>query len=166
MTGKSLRESALFPIMGEHIGAYNKFVFMNGHGEIAFANDDSGARHGGMWYSNHSYRPKVAHKDMSGPFTPSADWWDDYRYCEYCGKDLDTQEEREEGLCFSCAAFNDDDLGYDDKCGGCDCVLADAVHRAVGWCDECGRYVYGDKWDAELNQCEAELEKAHDEQAY
>lgn len=154
MTAKSLRESALFLLMGEHIGTYNKFVFMNGRGEVAFANEESGLWAGGVWYSNNTYRPKTA-TGWKKPFTSPAKGWDDYHYCEYCGKDLDTPEEREEGICFACGEF--EEYGY-EECGGCDCVLSDAAHRLAGWCDDCGREIYGrdGEWDTRINECAAE----------
>ena len=172
LTAKSLRESALFLLMGEHIGTYNKFVFLNGRGEVAFANEKSGIWHGGIWYSNNTYRPKFVYlpkgkpgAGQAGQAAQEANWWDDYKYCEYCGKDLDTPDEREEGLCFACADYAG--YGY-DECGGCDCVLADAAHRLAGWCDDCGKEVYGGaEWEIKLDECTAEaavMEDVNDRQ--
>lgn len=166
MNGNSIREEALFLVMGEQIGSYNKFVFMNGRGEVAFANEDSGLWADGVWYSNTTFRPKAVTASKSkkkGTTIPETTRWTEYNYCEYCGKDLDSPNERAEGLCFS--YLGHDVYGF-DRCGGCDCVLADSTHKLAGWCDDCGSYVYGDEWDAKLDEYraeEAEMEGTFDE---
>lgn len=148
MSGLSLHEKTLFKIMGKHIGTHNKFVFMNGKGKVAFANEKSGVWDRGVWYSNTSYTPRITVGDYK-----TSDWWNDYHYCEFCGKDLDTPEERTEGLCFSCLDY--DSSGY-EECGGCRSVLTDAVHKVAGWCDACGKEMYGDTWADKLDECAAE----------
>lgn len=158
MTANTLHDVTLFPIMGGHIGKYNKFVFMNGVGKVAFANEKSGLWDNGIWFSNEAYKPKVLKKKGkkgAAEKLPAFDWWANYRYCEYCGKDLDTPEELEEGLCFSCMAFEGEPY---EECGGCDCALTDAAHRLAGWCDKCGPEVYGAEWAKKLAECQEQCD--------
>lgn len=155
MRSKSLRDELLFRIMGDQIGSWNKFVFMNGQGEVAFANEDSGLWDGGIWYSNSTYKPAVAKPSSGFPFQRKGK----YQCCEYCGKDLDTPEEREEGICYSCLDYYDWEY---EECGGCECKLTDEPHRLAGYCDDCGRSIYGVEWDTKLEQYQYEADGPED----
>lgn len=140
-TGRWIRYDRVFDAIGKHIGKANKFLFMNGAGQVAFCNEEQGIWDGGLWFSNATYKPRTyVYRSWNGK-----DWYDYYNYCEFCGKELDTEEEREEGLCFACLEYADslDGVQY---CGGCDAPLVTAATREYGWCGTCGHEIYGKEW--------------------
>lgn len=97
--------------IGDHIGTGNKFVFMNGYGHAAIANESAGVWAGNVWYSNTSFKPRFS----SNYFFDEACEGD---YCEYCGKALDDTDEKMIGLCWACAEAEEwNDLSIDDGDG-------------------------------------------------
>lgn len=149
-------EDSLFQLIGDHIGLYNKFVFMNGAGDVAFANEACGVWDNGVWYSNAGYLPKftVFPKGGYGKLSDDSDWWDVWRNCEFCGKELDSPEEQAEGLCHCCMAHEEEQYG---ECGGCYKSLVTPAHERMGWCDSCGEEIYGQDWFTMLANMEEEV---------
>lgn len=83
--------------IGQHIGASNKFGFMNQHGEVFIVNRTSGVEYEGVWFSNtyawtpwkHGYEKEPApykHPYATGSNKPygsawdNAEDWEDYGY--------------------------------------------------------------------------------------
>ena len=149
LTGKSLRNVKLFRAIGRHIGAGNKFVFMNGAGDVTLCNEDQGVWKDGLWYSNSSFLPR-------NPFVFLADG----AFCEYCGKILNTAEEFVENVCLDCLDYFEADYA---ECGGCHRMLPTGSYRAVGWCDDCGYEIYGRKWPQILREAANESRKCYPE---
>lgn len=140
LTGNSLRNAKLLRRIGHHIGAGNKFVFMNGAGKTVICNEDQGVWKDGLWFSNHSFLPRFGF-----PFPFRNDGW----ACEYCGNLLETPEELAEGACRECLAYFEPDYV---ECGGCHDVLLTHSHKTAGWCDECGFEIYGRDWPDMLSE--------------
>ena len=152
MTGKSLHNLPAFIAMGEHIGKFNKFVFMNGKGRIAFANESSGVwdESTGCWFSNNTY------KSLSySAWFNNYDLYDDTAYCEACGLELPDDDEKAAGLCRDCLAYE----GNYAFCGGCDRLLVDPAHELLGWCDVCGEEIYGGTWPEHVRDARETADK-------
>lgn len=154
MAGHSLHNNKRFNKIAKHIGKYNKFVFMNGQGKTVICNESEGLWDAGVWYSNTSFLA------VKPAFGMSAWDLDDFHFCEYYGKELDTQEERTEGACFDCLDYywpNE----Y-QECGGCQRALVSNAHKLAGWCDDCGVEVYGKEWPEKLREAAACVGAIHE----
>ena len=145
LVGQSLRNAKLFRMIGQHIGAGNKFVFMNGVGKVVICNEKQGIWKDGLWFSNYSFLPRRAN-----PFFVDAGW-----FCEYCGKNLETEEEAVEGACRECLDYFETGP---TQCSGCHEVLQSHAHRELGWCDDCGFEIYGRNWANMLRHAVAPYE--------
>ena len=60
LTGQSLPNAKLFGMIERHIDSGNKFVFMNGRGDVAICNEQQGIWKDGIWFSNYSFRTRWA----------------------------------------------------------------------------------------------------------
>lgn len=98
-----LKNEVFQKLVGHHIGASNKFGFMDDKGEIAIINRSSGVEHDGVWYSNtyawtpwkfgygkppQPYYPPVKPKQYNhSAFASSPTWkeWDKYDRMERQG---------------------------------------------------------------------------------
>ena len=133
LTGASLRRTAFFAAVGDHIGFGNKFVFMNGKGKVAICNEEQGDWHEGIWYSNTSHKRDARWKHS---------FLSDEDCCECCGQPLTFPEELAAGICAECVELYGEPVM---QCGGCGEPLTAQAHRETGWCDFCGEAVYGRK---------------------
>jgi glutamine amidotransferase len=134
LAGQSLRNAKLFRMIGRHIGAANKFVFMNGAGAVVICNEKRGVWRDGLWFSNRSFMPRSGFS-----FLFRHDEW----LCKCCGKALEAPGEFDRGVRGECLAWFEP--GY-AECGGCRRILLGDAHRAAGWCDDCGFEIYGPDW--------------------
>jgi hypothetical protein len=131
------KDEAILNILGQAIGPSNKFVILDGKGNVSFVNGDRGVWEGEVWYSNESYKPRQrlsfytpwdwddTPKSKAIPkleaLTNEAD--DEDRWsCFYCKKDLETWAELAEGQCLDCwlaegndaQDWPDEQTAYDD----------------------------------------------------
>jgi glutamine amidotransferase len=85
-------------MIGSHIGASNKFAFMNGEGEVVLINEASGVWHEEIWYSNtYAWTPwKFGYGQRPAPVTNSGYSLYDYEspYGGNWRKNLDGEWER------------------------------------------------------------------------
>lgn len=147
LIGQSLHNDKLFGVISTHIGINNKFVFMNGKGEVVICNEEQGLWENGLWFSNTSFRSRKYFPFLSMVSGGA---------CEYCGNILHTPEELAEGACLKCLAYFDPDYA---ECGGCHNILPSNSHKAAGWCDACGSEIYGRNWPEMLHEAEDYSEK-------
>lgn len=138
LTGASLNTPVRFQSIDRHIGAGNKFVFMNGEGETVICNERQGVWKDGLWFSNYSF--------LFRRLTAFPAYDDEWR-CDYCGSFLETVDELTEGVCRECQDYFTTGLG---ECAGCYSALHSMTHRTLGWCDECGYEIYGRNWSEML----------------
>ena len=152
LSSKNLHNDKLLDMIGQHIGAGNKFVFMSGEGKVAICNEKQGVWKDGLWFSNYSFLPR-----RGNPFSILSAAW----FCEYCGVLLETVDEENEGICRECLDyFESESVG----CGGCYGALTSRVHRELGWCDDCGYDIYGRRWKDMLHHAaeQRDWDVAHD----
>lgn len=110
LKAESIYSTKAIEKIGQHIGNHNKFVFLNGHGHAAIANEEAGIWSGNVWYSNTSFKPRRS--DFY--YSTVVDYEDDF--CDYCGKSLDDKDEKLIGLCWNCAALDTWQMSAYDDC--------------------------------------------------
>ena len=77
----------IMSLITDHIGAGNKFVFLNNHGDFSIANEKAGHWKNGVWFSNDSYEAYSfytkgfkGYKGKSKVYSPYASYWDEDDY--------------------------------------------------------------------------------------
>ena len=71
----------IMSLITDHIGAGNKFVFLNNRGDFSIANEKAGHWKNGVWFSNYSYEAysfyTKGYKGKSKVYSPYASYWDE-----------------------------------------------------------------------------------------
>ena len=71
----------IMSLITDHIGAGNKFVFLNNHGDFSIANEKAGHWKNGVWFSNYSYEAysfyTKGYKGKSKAYSPYTSYWDE-----------------------------------------------------------------------------------------
>ena len=74
----------IMSLITDHIGAGNKFVFLNNHGDFSIANEKAGHWKNGVWFSNYSYEAysfyTKGYKGKSKAYSPYTSYWDEDDY--------------------------------------------------------------------------------------
>lgn len=74
----------IMSLITDHIGAGNKFVFLNNRGDFSIANEKAGHWKNGVWFSNYSYEAysfyTKGYKGKSKVYSPYASYWDEDDY--------------------------------------------------------------------------------------
>ena len=74
----------IMSLITDHIGAGNKFVFLNNRGDYSIANEKAGHWKNGVWFSNYSYEAysfyTKGYKGKSKAYSPYASYWDEDDY--------------------------------------------------------------------------------------
>lgn len=77
----------IMSLITDHIGAGNKFVFLNNHGDFSIANEKAGHWKNGVWFSNYSYEAYSfytkgfkGYKGKSKAYSPYTSYWDEDDY--------------------------------------------------------------------------------------
>ena len=74
----------IMSLITDHIGAGNKFVFLNNHGDFSIANEKAGHWKNGVWFSNYSYEAysfyTKGYKGKSKVYSPYSSYWDEDDY--------------------------------------------------------------------------------------
>ena len=74
----------IMSLITDHIGAGNKFVFLNNRGDYSIANEKAGHWKNGVWFSNYSYEAysfyTKGYKGKSKVYSPYASYWDEDDY--------------------------------------------------------------------------------------
>lgn len=74
----------IMSLITDHIGAGNKFVFLNNHGDFSIANEKAGHWKNGVWFSNYSYEAysfyTKGYKGKSKVYSPYTSYWDEDDY--------------------------------------------------------------------------------------
>ena len=74
----------IMSLITDHIGAGNKFVFLNNHGDFSIANEKAGHWKNGVWFSNYSYEAYSFYtkgfKGKSKAYSPYTSYWDEDDY--------------------------------------------------------------------------------------
>lgn len=74
----------IMSLITDHIGAGNKFVFLNNHGDYSIANEKAGHWKNGVWFSNYSYEAysfyTKGYKGKSKVYSPYTSYWDEDDY--------------------------------------------------------------------------------------
>ena len=74
----------IMSLITDHIGAGNKFVFLNNHGDFSIANEKAGHWKNGVWFSNYSYEAYSFYtkgfKGKSKVYSPYTSYWDEDDY--------------------------------------------------------------------------------------
>ena len=71
----------IMSLITDHIGAGNKFVFLNNHGDFSIANEKAGHWKNGVWFSNYSYEAysfyTKGYEGKSKAYSPYTSYWDE-----------------------------------------------------------------------------------------
>ena len=74
----------IMSLITDHIGAGNKFVFLNNRGDFSIANEKAGHWKNGVWFSNYSYEAysfyTKGYKGKSKAYSPYTSYWDEDDY--------------------------------------------------------------------------------------
>ena len=74
----------IMSLITDHIGAGNKFVFLNNRGGFSIANEKAGHWKNGVWFSNYSYEAysfyTKGYKGKSKAYSPYTSYWDEDDY--------------------------------------------------------------------------------------
>ena len=74
----------IMSLITDHIGAGNKFVFLNNRGDFSIANEKAGHWKNGVWFSNYSYEAysfyTKGYKGKSKVYSPYTSYWDEDDY--------------------------------------------------------------------------------------
>ena len=74
----------IMSLITDHIGAGNKFVFLNNRGDFSIANEKAGHWKNGVWFSNYSYEAysfyTKGYKGKSKVYSPYSSYWDEDDY--------------------------------------------------------------------------------------
>lgn len=109
--GVPLSSPSLHYLVEEAIGPYNKIAVMSGDGQTVIFNESEGNETKGIWYSNHSYLPRVK-VSTSWADTPkflsrlTGEKLAQPEYCWYCGNSFHA-ENYDDVLCTSCNEMED-----------------------------------------------------------
>ena len=103
----------IMSLITDHIGAGNKFVFLNNHGDFSIANEKAGHWKNGVWFSNYSYEAysfyTKGYKGKSKAYSPYTSYWDEDDY-EWESEAFELTPEEEWQLQVAVNSMTDDEV--------------------------------------------------------
>ena len=103
----------IMSLITDHIGAGNKFVFLNNRGDFSIANEEAGHWKNGVWFSNYSYEAysfyTKGYKGKSKAYSPYTSYWDEDDY-EWESEAFELTPEEEWQLQVAVDSMTDDEV--------------------------------------------------------
>ena len=103
----------IMSLITDHIGAGNKFVFLNNRGDFSIANEKAGHWKNGVWFSNYSYEAysfyTKGYKGKSKAYSPYTSYWDEDDY-EWESEAFELTPEEEWQLQVAVDSMTDDEV--------------------------------------------------------